>query len=116
MTGRDALLGHGSHSMLDEVYFSQIWYCVARLTLRLRLHVKVYCHCYRGQPWYVLYDQAMGCIHCFMPAAYMLIGQFDGMRSVDDVWQFIVATLDEHAFSQDDVIRLLSRLHQNDLI
>lgn len=102
--------------MSDEAYLSQIWYRVARLTPRLRPHVKVHRHRYRGQPWYVLHDQATGRIHRFTPAAYMLIGQFDGARSVDDVWQSIAATLDEDAPAQDDVIRLLSRLHQNDLI
>lgn len=102
--------------MADEAYLSQIWYRVARLTPRLRPHVKVHRHRYRGQAWYVLHDQATGRIHRFTPAAYMLIGQFDGTRSVDEVWQAIAATLDADAPSQDEVIRLLSRLHQNDLI
>jgi len=102
--------------MADEAYLSTIWYRVAGLKPRLRAHVTVHRHRYRGQPWYVLHDLAAGRIHRFTPAAYMLIGQFDGRNTVDEVWQAIAAEQDEHAPSQDEVIRLLSRLHQNDLI
>ena len=102
--------------MSDEPYLSTIWYRVARLKPRLRPHVRVHRHRYRGQPWYVLHDLAAGRIHRFTPAAYMFIGQLDGTRTVDDAWQDLAATHDEEAPSQDDVIRLLSRLHQNDLI
>ncbi len=102
--------------MSDEPYLSTIWYRVARLKPRLRAHVRVHRHRYRGQPWYVLHDLAAGRIHRFTPAAYMMIGQFDGTRTVDEVWQALAATHDEEAPSQDEVIRLLSRLHQNDLI
>lgn len=101
---------------MEEAYLSTIWYRVARLTPRLRPHIKVHRHRYRGLPWYVLYDHATGRIHRFTPAAYMLIAQFDGARTVDEAWQGLAATHDAEAPSQDDVIRLLSRLHQNDLI
>ncbi len=102
--------------MSDEAYLSTIWYRVAKLTPRLRPHIKVHRHRYRGQPWYVLYDHATGRIHRFTPAAWMLIGQLDGTRTVDEVWQSIAETHEAEAPSQDEVIQLLSRLHQNDLI
>ena len=102
--------------MSDEAYLSTIWYRVAKLTPRLRPHVKVTRHRYRGQSWYVLYDHATGRIHRFTPAAWMLIGQFDGIRTIDAVWQGVAETHEAEAPSQDDVIQLLSRLHQNDLI
>lgn len=102
--------------MSDESYLSTIWYRVARLAPRLRAHVRVHRHRYRGQAWYVLHDHATGRIHRFTPAAYLMIGQFDGIRTVDAIWQDLAATHEAEAPSQDDVIRLLSRLHQNDLI
>lgn len=101
---------------MDEPYLSQIWYRVARLKPRLRPHVKVHRHRYRGEPWYVLYDPATGRVHRFTPGAYLIVGQLDGTRSVDEVWQALARTHDAEVPSQDDVIRLLSRLHQNDLI
>lgn len=102
--------------MSDEAYLSTIWYRVAALTPRLRPHVRVGRHRYRGQSWYVLHDPATGRIHRFTPAAWMLIGRFDGSRTVDELWQGIAETHDAEAPSQDEVIRLLSQLHQNDLI
>lgn len=101
---------------MAESYLSTIWYRVAELRPRLRSHVKVHRHRYRGHPWYVLHDHASGRVHRFTPAAYMIIGQLDGGRTVDEVWRGIAETHDEDAPGQDEVIRLLSRLHQNDLI
>jgi putative peptide zinc metalloprotease protein len=101
---------------MEEAFLSPIWYRVAELRPRLRAHVSVHRHRYRGQPWYVLHDHGAGRVHRFTPAAYLLIGRLDGNRSVDAVWRSVAETRDEDAPSQDDVIRLLSRLHQQDLI
>lgn len=101
---------------MAEPYLSTLWYRVASLTPRLRPHLRVARHRYRGRAWYVVHDLASGRIHRFTPAAWMLIGQLDGTRTVDAVWQGIAATLDEEAPSQTEVIRLLSQLHQQDLI
>ncbi len=101
---------------MEDAFLSTLWYRVAELRPRLRAHVSVHRHRYRGQPWYVLHDHGAGRVHRFTPAAYMLIGQFDGTQSVDEIWRSIAETRDQDAPSQDDVIQLLSRLHQQDLI
>ncbi|HMO70145.1 MAG TPA: peptidase M50 [Paracoccaceae bacterium] len=101
---------------MAEPYLSTLWYRVAKLTPRLRPHLRVARHRYRGRAWYVVHDLASGRIHRFTPAAWMLIGQLDGTRTVDAVWKGIAATHDEEAPSQTEVIRLLSQLHQQDLI
>jgi putative peptide zinc metalloprotease protein len=101
---------------MADSYLSTIWYRVAGLQPRLRSHVKVHRHRYRGLPWYVLHDHSSGRIHRFTPAAYLMVGQFDGTRTVDEVWRQLAETREAEAPSQDDVIRLLSNLHQNDLI
>jgi putative peptide zinc metalloprotease protein len=101
---------------MAESFLSTIWYRVAELKPRLRAHVSVHRHRYRGHPWYVLHDHGAGRIHRFTPGAYMLIGQFDGERTVDSIWQQLADSYDEDAPSQDDVIQLLSTLHQQDLI
>ncbi|RMG38491.1 MAG: PqqD family peptide modification chaperone [Gammaproteobacteria bacterium] len=101
---------------MGESFLSPLWYRVAELRPRLRPHVTVHRHRYRGQPWYVLHDHGAGRVHRFTPAAYLLIGQFDGRRSVDEIWRAVAETHDRDAPSQDDVIDLLSRLHQQDLI
>ena len=101
---------------MAEAFLSTIWYRVADLKPTLRSHVSVHRHRYRGQAWYVLHDHGAGKVHRFTPAAYMLIGQMDGSITVDAAWKALAETHDADAPSQDDVIRLLSQLHQNDLI
>ena len=101
---------------MAEAFLSTIWYRVADLQPRLRAHVTVHRHRYRGRPWYVLHDHASGRVHRFTPGAYMLIGQMDGGRTVDQVWRSLAEAYDTDAPGQDEVIRLLSQLHQNDLI
>ncbi|WP_299870069.1 PqqD family peptide modification chaperone [uncultured Roseobacter sp.] len=101
---------------MSESYLSTIWYRVENLAPRLQSQVTVHRHRYRGQPWYVLHDHATGRVHRFTPGAYMIIGQFDGTRTINDIWNNLADTYDEDAPSQDDVIQLLSTLHQNDLM
>jgi putative peptide zinc metalloprotease protein len=101
---------------MSEAFLSTIWYRVANLQPRLRTHLKVHRHRYRGQSWYVLHDHASGRVHRFTPAAYQFIGQLDGGRTVDEVWRGLAETHDRDAPGQDEVIQLLSKLHQNDLI
>lgn len=101
---------------MSERFLSDVWYRVGALRPRLRPHLTVHRHRYRGQPWYVVHDHAAARVHRFTPAAYLFIGRLDGNRSVDDVWQDLARTHDEETPSQEDVITLLSQLHQNDLI
>lgn len=101
---------------MAEAFLSTIWYRVSELRPQLRAHVSVHRHRYRGQAWYVLHDHGTAKVHRFTPAAYMLICQMDGRISVDEAWRAIAETHDADAPSQDEVIKLLSQLHQNDLI
>lgn len=101
---------------MAESYLSTVWYRVARLQPQRRAHLTVHRHRYRGRAWYVLYDHATGRVHRFTPAAWALIGRMDGRRTVDELWRSLAETFDAEAPSQDDVINLLSRLHQNDLL
>ncbi|SLN40712.1 PqqD family peptide modification chaperone [Roseisalinus antarcticus] len=101
---------------MAEAFLSRIWYRVSGLTPRLRSHVTVHRHRYRGQPWYVLQDHSSGRVHRFTPAAYMVMGRFDGQTTIDRIWNDLAETYDADAPSQDEVIQLLATLHQNDLI
>lgn len=97
-------------------FFSASWYRVERLKPRLRSHVELTRHQYRGQTWYVLQDRASERFHRFAPAAYQLIGLMDGRHTVRAIWESATATLGDEAPSQDDMIRLLAQLHGSDLI
>ena len=101
---------------MADAFLSPDWHRVSRLKPRLRSHVQVHRHRYRGQTWYVIQDHASGRYHRFTPAAYALVGLMDGSRTVDALWQEAVAALGDDAPSQTSVVNLLSQLHASDLL
>jgi len=97
--------------------FSDSWYRVAELKPRLRQHVEIQRRHFRGKRWYVLQDHVTGKFHRFSPDAYFVIQLMDGSRTVNEIWMMASQKLDsEHLPTQDDVIQLLSRLHNADVI
>jgi len=95
---------------------SPSWYRVAPLNPRLRSHVRIERHEYRGQDWYVIQDGFTGRHHRFSPEAYQLVGMMDGRRTLDQIWQAVCARLGDHMPTQDEVIDLLARLYRADLL
>jgi putative peptide zinc metalloprotease protein len=96
--------------------FSPSWYRVAGLKLRLRSHIEIHRHHYRGELWYVLQDHSSGKFQRFTPAAYLLIGLMDGKRTIQEIWDVSRSRLGEEAPTQEEVIRLLSQLHAVDAL
>ncbi len=96
--------------------FSPSWYRVAGLKPRLRSHVDIHRHNYRGEVWYVLQDHATGRYQRFTPAVYLLVGLMDGERTVQEIWEEIRVRLRDDAPTQDEVIRILSQLHASDVL
>jgi len=96
---------------MSQSLFSPSWYRVADLKPRLRSHLEIHRHHYRGELWYVLQDHSSGRFQRFTPSAYLLIGLMDGQHSVQELWETGRARLGENAPTQDEVIRLLSQLH-----
>jgi putative peptide zinc metalloprotease protein len=101
---------------MSSSLFSPSWYRVAGLKPRLRSHVEIHRHHYRGELWYVLQDHSSGRFQRFTPAAYLLIGLMDGKRTVQEIWEVSRARLGEEAPTQEEVIRLLSQLHAVDVL
>lgn len=102
--------------MAREAYLSPEWHRVARLRPRLRPHVRIHRHRYRGRTWYVVQDHASGRYHRFSPAAYQLAGMMDGQRTVEALWKELVERLGDEAPSQTAVVNLLAQLHAADLL
>ncbi len=101
--------------MSDSLY-SPSWYRVAELRPRLRGHIRIHRHHYRGETWYVLEDRASGRMHRFNPIAHHLIGLMDGMRSVQELWDNAAARFGDDAPTQHDMIGLLGQLHAADVL
>ena len=97
-------------------FHSSSWFNVAHLKPRLRSHVQVRRHRYRGAIWYVLDDGAAGRVHRFPRGAYLLIGRLDGEHTVEQLWNSLVDEIGEEAPTQDDVIAALGQLHGADLL
>lgn len=101
---------------MAESLFSPSWYRVAELKPRLRSHVEIHRHEYRGRIWFILQDHVGGRLHRFGPAVYRFIGLMDGERSVDELWQSLNSQAGDEAPTQDEIIRLLGQLHSADAL
>lgn len=101
---------------MTAAFHSDAWYRIEHLVPRLAREAQVHRQRYRGRAWYVLRDPAGGRLHRFTPAAWLLVSLMDGQRTVDAVWREGAARLGDDAPTQDEVLGLLSQLHQADLL
>jgi putative peptide zinc metalloprotease protein len=101
---------------MSEALFSTNWYRLADLRPRMRGHIRIHRHAYRGEIWYVVEDRVAGKYHRFNPASYRVISLMDGKRDMNQVWVRLTAELAEDTPDQEEVIRLLGQLHGADLI
>ncbi len=99
-----------------ESVFSPSWYRVADLKPRLRGHAHIRRHDYRGEVWYVLQDHSSGRYYRFTPEVYQVIGQMDGVRKVQELWENAAGRLGDDAPTQGEMIQLLSNLHSADVL
>ena len=101
--------------MADDL-FSASWYRVERLKPRLRGHVRLQRHQYRGQVWYVLHDLSTDRFHRFASTAHVVIGLMNGERTIHEIWEAANAQLGDDGPTQDEVIHLISQLHAADVL
>jgi putative peptide zinc metalloprotease protein len=96
--------------------FSPSWYRVKDLKPRLRRHVSINRHDYRGRIWFILQDLASGRSHKLSPAAYRLVGLMNGRRTMAELWDIANVQLGASAPTQDEAIRLMGQLHSADTV
>ena len=96
--------------------YSPSWYRVANLKPRLRSHVDLRRHYYRGELWYVFLDHVSGKVHRFTPSAYRIIGLMNGGRTVQEIWDFLKNHKQGTLPTQEEIIQLLGQLHASDLL
>ena len=101
---------------MAQELLSGLWYRVAELRPRLRSHVRVNRHEYRGERWYVIADRISRRSHRVNPAAYFVVGLLNGHRRMQEVWDAAVERFGDDAPTQDEAIRLLGQLHAADLL
>ncbi len=96
--------------------FSRDWYRIAGLKPRLRRHVTISPHRYRGKRWYLLEDHVTGQIRRITPESYLLVGLMNGERSVDKLWELSSQRLGEAMPTHEELLQLLANLYQANLI
>ncbi len=96
--------------------FSESWYRVKSLKVKLRVGAQISRQYYRGDRWYVVRDPAGNQFHRLSDAAYRFIGLLDGSRTVEEAWDLVGGTLEDDAPTQPEVIQILSHLYSANLI
>lgn len=92
------------------------WHRVAKLKPRLRPHISFHRHIYRGQRWYVIRDESSARSQRFTPEALSIIQMVDGVSTVQTIYDKTLSALGDRSPSQDEFIRLFTKLHSNDLV
>jgi len=95
---------------------SESWYRMRQLRPRLRGHLRIHRHEYRGEVWYVIEDRIGAKHQRFNLQAYRIIHLMDGSRTMDALWELLCADLSDDTPTQGDVLKLLSTLHAADLV
>ncbi len=92
------------------------WERFAGLKPRLKPHVEIHRHLYRGRRWYVLRDRATTRYFRFGPWAYQLLGLLDGSRTVAAAHEALAQRLGAETPDREQTADLLLRLHGADLL
>ena len=103
-------------NMTAPPLYSTYWYRIAEIKPSLRSHVRICRHTYRGTTWYILQDGAANRQHRFNRTAYLIISLMNGRRTMREIWHKAATVLGDEMVSQDEIIRLLSRLHEADIL
>ena len=101
---------------MGQDYHSGNWYRVASVRPRLAGHMQAQRQMYRGVAWYVLIDSVNQRSLRLTPAAWHVVARMDGQRTVQALWDDAVLRLGAAAPPQDELIGLLTQLHETDAL
>jgi putative peptide zinc metalloprotease protein len=101
---------------VDRPTFSETWYRVTDLRVRLRSTVQVHRQHFRGQMWQVLQDPSSNQFFRINESAYGFVGLLDGRRTVGEVWDICAEQYGDNAPTQGETIQLLGQLFTSNLI
>jgi putative peptide zinc metalloprotease protein len=101
---------------MAQSLFSDRWYRVADLHPRMRANVVVDRQVVRGDLWILLSTGARSRTFRLNMAAWSFVGRCSAERSMQQVWDMMLASEPEHTPTQDEVVQLLTRLYQAGLV
>lgn len=101
---------------MNAALLSGHWFRIAELKPALRPQVRIHRHVYRGAVWYILHDLVSGETFRFNPAAYALVRELDGKRSMQAIWDALVARRLDTTPTQTEIVQVLGQLNAADLL
>ncbi len=102
--------------MSERSTFSPFWHRVRTMRPRLRPHVEFTRQHYRGGRWHVVHDPTSNAFYRLPPVAHEFVGLFDGVRTVEEVWNLCLTRHGDQAPTQNDAIQLLAQLYGANLL
>ncbi|CAA6808894.1 MAG: Peptidase, M50 family [uncultured Sulfurovum sp.] len=101
---------------MSQQIFSESWHIVSGLNLSLLPTVSVQKQNYRGKEWYVLKDSFNNKFFRIKPEAYQFIMRLNINATVEETWEKYLASFPDITPTQDELVKLLSQLHLNNLL
>ena len=102
--------------MNQDPLFSEHWYRVKDLKPRLASDVIIRRHSYRRVPCYVLHRKSTSAYHRINARVFRLIAELDGSVTINAAWQRAIETQGKQAPTQPELMGLLARLHEAELL
>jgi len=96
--------------------FSESWHRVAQARVALLPTVAVSKQRYRGQVWYLLRDTYTQRFFRVTPQGYAFLSRLSTSRTVEQVWESCLRDMPTVAPGQEEVLQLLSQVHQSNLL
>jgi putative peptide zinc metalloprotease protein len=97
-------------------FFSESWHRVADARISLVSSVQIHKQRFRGQTWYVLRDTFNDKFFRIRPQAYQFLMRLTPEKTVQQVWESFIKNSPDVAPGQDELIQLLSQLHDANLL
>ncbi|MCB1099031.1 MAG: peptidase M50, partial [Verrucomicrobiae bacterium] len=96
--------------------FSESWHRIASQRVELRPTLHIHRQFFRNERWYVISDPLSNQFFRVRAAAYEFIARLGDGRTVEECWHECLKQFPDSAPGQEEVIQLLARLYQGNLI
>jgi len=101
---------------MEKNIFSDEWYKVANLYVKLNPNVVIIKQVFNNIPYYIIQDPISHQFFKITQKAYNFIAKIDGKRNVEAIWQETLQYNPQNLLTQQEVINLLIHLHQKNLL
>lgn len=96
--------------------FSELWHRVSGLKLCIIYNATIEKQLHRDKVWYVIREPYNNKYFRVTPKAYGFLTRLTVKRTVSEIWEEYLQHNPDEAPTQDEVIKLLTQLHQSNLL